>query len=150
MNDLYSAVYFQSNHDERAVRILQQLHPTINTTTFEGITGLSEADAGRWLFMSLKNIMHFVRDPTKTREHVDELILWVETYYQVTILLFNRSKAFTPYKVKLTVMIRILQEGTIHALYDHLSEGTENSNHGAQFTYQNHTMRDGGYEQFYL
>ena len=78
--------------------------------------------------------------------NVDVLKHWVETYFQLNMLLFPVKKAFTPYKAKLLVMVKLYENGTaIKCHYEHLSEGTENSNHANNFTYHNHTMKDGGY-----
>lgn len=58
--------------------------------------------------------------------------------------MFNEVKAMTPYKAKLLVLVRILESGNIRSLFDHLTEATENSNHGSHQNYQVHTIKDGG------
>lgn len=90
------------------------------------------------------HVNRFYRNKDNTKIHVGELKKWVEVYYQCNFLLFNEVKAMTPYKAKLMVLINILESGNIRSLYDHLTEATENSNHGSHANYQSHTMKDGG------
>ena len=62
------------------------------------------------------------------------------------MLLFPIHRAFTPYKAKFLIMVKLYENGTsINCHFEHLSEATENSNHGNNNSYNNRTMRDGGY-----
>ena len=108
---------------------------------------LSEKTAMELLFKSNNEIVKFYRNPNKRNSEADitELEKWVETYFQASIMIFPIHKVFNPYKVKLGILPRLLRKGNIFRLFDHLTEATENSNHGLNNLYHNHTMRDGGY-----
>jgi hypothetical protein len=127
-----------------ALSILTHLHADLALLDSERIRGISERTAIELMFTAHNEISNFYRDPMKTNEHVEELEKWVETYYQTNLLLFPIDKAFTPYKAKLLVLPRLLRTNQIHCLFEHLTEGTENSNHGTNRIYHNHSMRDGG------
>ena len=97
-------------------------------------------------FMLIPNrVSRFARDPRKTVADVDELNKWVEVFFHCNILLFNEVQAFTSYKSKLILLPALLEAGGVKCLYEHLTEGTANSNHGSHRIYQQHSMRDGGY-----
>ena len=124
--------------------ILQKIHDnTLPTITALGVTGPSERSICDLLFLSLKKIHRFCRDPQKTSTDFKELKLYVETYFHCGLLLFKNSQ--TPYKVRYHVMVELLRFGKIRSLFDHLSEATENSNHESQLIFATHTMREGGF-----
>ena len=114
----------------RATEIIQSLNggtlPTV--TDAAGFTGLSERTIADLLFHSHNEIAKFYRNDKKNKEHISELKKWVEMYFQANILMFTAAKAFTPYKVKLSLMIALLEAGPILSLYEHLTEGLWNLN----------------------
>jgi len=105
---------------------------------------MSERRAVEMLFEAHNEISKFYRNPKKTKDDVEELEKWVETFYQTNLLMFPVDSAFTPYKAKLFIFPKLLRAGKIHSLFEHLTEATENSNHGVNHLYHNHSMRDGG------
>lgn len=120
------------------------MHENLPTIESEDVRGLSERSAVDLMFKAHNEINKFYRDANKTKDHVHELEKWVEIYYQVNLLMFPIGKAFTPYKAKLMLLPMLLITGKIRCLFDHLTEATENSNHGVNAMYHNHSMRDGG------
>ncbi len=135
------------HHNDRSTQILCELNDVTLIHDAEH-HGLSELRAAELLFTSHNEISKFYRDPKKTKDDVEELEKWVETYYQSNILLFPVDKAFTPYKAKLLVFPRLLRAGNIISLFEHLTEATENSNHGVNALYSTHSMRDGGSTEY--
>jgi hypothetical protein len=137
------------HHNELSVQILKTLHAGTELTPeieSEGVRGFSEHTVINLLFYSLNEICRFGRDESKTKSDVQVLQKWVETYYHVNLLMFPIDKAFTPYKAKLIMFPILLESGKIRCLYEHLTEATENSNHGVNNLYHNHSMRDGGFQ----
>ena len=127
-------------------RIVQTLVPGLETMTDEnGVVCISERTAGDLLFSSNNEINKFCRDEKKTKLDVEELKRWMEVYHHVNLLLFPENECFTPYKAKHIAMAGLLEAGNIISLFEHLTEGTENSNKGVNFMYQQHSMRDGGF-----
>lgn len=128
-------------------KIVTDLHENLETIATEDGDGrtLSERTVVELLFKSHNEIVKFYRNPNKTKDHVAELEKWVETYFQTNMMLFPVDRAFTGYKAKLFVLAKLLRAGNINSLFDHLTEATENSNHGLNQVYHNHTMRDGGH-----
>lgn len=107
---------------------------------------LSERTVIELISKAHNEIVKFCRNPKKTVKHVDELEKWVEVYYHANLMIFPVDKAFTGYKAKMLVLPKLLRRGNIYSLFDHLTEATENSNHGVNNVYHNHTMKDGGKE----
>ena len=152
--DLFEGVFYNDrvipNKLEKAIEVLRELHAEtepelIQFTRNENDEFLpSERSIADLLFYSNRKIQEFLRDPDMTKENSSILRKWVETNFQCNILLFQPGKASVPYKSKMLVMLHILENGVIRSLSDHLTEGMENSNHGAHSHFQNKTMRDGG------
>ena len=137
---VFNTTTLVSNPDRRAIGILRELDVLVNADAIP-----DERTIGDMLFSSHNKIAQFYRDPNKTKEHVEQLKIQVEIYFQCNVLLFSEINAFTPYKAKLLTLINAFECGTAISLYDHLAEATESSNHGSHLFYQNHTVRDGGY-----
>jgi hypothetical protein len=114
-----------------------------------GVWGLSERTVGDLLFYAHNEISKFCRDPTKTVKDVKILEKWIDTYYHCNMLLFPIQRAFTPYKAKLLILPQLLRTGKIICLFDHLTEGLENSNHGVNGLFHNHSLRNGGHYEWH-
>ena len=138
------APHVQAN--KRSLEILQELHPDLSIIKDKNTNkeGPSERTIVDLLFSYNKRILAFGRNPEKTSKDWEELKSYVEIYFHCGKILFN-NRCQTPYKVKYHVMVELLRCGAIRSLYDHMSEGTEHSNHETQSIFAMHSMRDGGY-----
>lgn len=86
-----------------SAKILKDLHgyesPLVPLQLFEnGITGYSERAIGDLMMLSAHNYFQFCRDPNNTTKNIEELVKWVETYFQCNQILFDKTKWNTPYK----------------------------------------------------
>ncbi len=145
--DLLDGVLFDNINaphvNETSIRVVKELLTKLDGVEPNWGEKPSERFVGDLLFRAHRNFQTFCRDPAKNKTNSDELAIYVDLYYHATILLFQVD-AFTPYKMKQHVMLEILKFGTIQSISNHMSEGTENSNHECKANYGSHTMRDGG------
>ena len=79
-------------------------------------------------------------------EKITNYKLAVDSFYLSTLVLFSgESKLdFTPYMMKLDLMWRLVKNGHIKHIWNHMGEAGENSHHHAQKLYHAKTMRGGG------
>lgn len=136
-----------------SVKIIKELHKGLPSDVrlqlfkindSSTIEGLSERAVGDLMMLSAHNFFTFCRDPTKNLSDISELETWIETYFQCNLILFGDLKWTTPYKSKMIVLPELLRRRGISSIFNHMAEGMENSNHGANRWFHRHSMRDGG------
>ncbi len=146
--DLLEGVLFHNTPaphiNKISIRVVKELLTKLDGVEPNWGSKPSERVVGDLVFRAHRNVQSFCRNPAKNKSNSDELALYVELYHHASVLLFDPKKNFTPYKVKQFVLLELLRFGTIRSISNHMSEGTENSNHECKANYGSHTMRDGG------
>ena len=142
---LYSKVYFHLKRADQAndntpYNILISLVDGLESSFPKGI-GISQRKLADLQFQSLYQLLELMRQKELTDlQRCKDLY---ETYYQSTICLFG-DRALTPYKLKIDMLLRIIEKGEFLAPFYYMTEGTEKSHHTASKDYNSRTMRDGG------
>ena len=79
-------------------------------------------------------------------EKITNYKLAVDSFYLSTLVLFSGTSKldFTPYMMKLDLMWRLVKNGHIKHIWNHMGEAGEKSHHLAQKLYHANTMRGGG------
>jgi hypothetical protein len=128
-------------------KVLLELFPELKRPSTDFTDGLGPGISQRALaelgIQSLNELMKLLRKDTF---NVDDYKRWVELYYQSTIAQFGHE-GLTPYKLKLDMIWRILEEGEIQSTKNHLCESGEKTNHTAQKEYYRGT-RDGANDKW--
>ncbi len=140
--NLFDGVWTNSEkitYDEKVncLLVLRQLHPGLFVHGY-----ISMSDASELWRQSLYAVFRLLRSPQSV--NMKAFKLWAETYYQVSILVFPRETALTPYKLKVLLYYQIMKKGHLTCVWNHLTEAMEKSNHHAQKYFYSKTMMGGG------
>ena len=94
---------------------------------------MSMADASELWRAKLHGMVRAARSFKYTSETKFEYTRWAETYYQISIAVFPKNQALTPYKLKLCLLPSIMNEpDAFQKPWDHLTESLEKSNTRSQ------------------
>ena len=110
-------------------------------------SSISLLDASTLLFSSLNSCVRILRSCEsleKFQSKIPKFEFWAETYYQTSILLFQKD-ALTPYKLKLLLIPQIVGKGYLQAPWSHMVESFEKSDNHANKDFQTRKMRGGGH-----
>ena len=133
-------VYKADQANENApYNVLISLVDDLETSFPKGI-GISQRKVADLQFQSLYQLLELLRQRALTDLQSSRDLY--ETYYQSTICLFG-DRVLTPYKLKIDMLLRIIEKGEILAPFNYMTEGTEKSHHTASKNYNSRTMRDG-------
>ena len=105
--------------------------------------GISVRTLADLQFQSLYHLLEILRQRELSQADLQRCKNLYETYYQCTVCLFG-DRDLTPYKLKLDMLLRIVEKGEILPPFFYMTEGTEKCHHTANKDYNSKTMRDGG------
>ena len=110
-------------------------------TSFTKGVGISVRKLADLQFQSLYQLLDLLRQ--REFKDIQKCKDLYEIYYQSTLCLFG-DRAFTLYKLKLDILLRLFEKGELLSPFYYMTEGTEKSHHTAAKDYNTKTMRDGG------
>ena len=140
--NLFDGVWLKSERimfdaSVNCLSVLRQLHPE-----FFAHECISMKDIAELWRKSLYAIFRLLRSSKSV--NIQAYKTWVETYYQISVLVFPAETALTPYKLKIVLYYQILKQGYLSCIWNHLTEALEKSNHHAQKFFYSKTMMGGG------